>query len=143
MLNTITNSSPSNVNRPNANLNANNNALAVVNQFISTDKQQQNNSQIRQVSSLRLDELARSESRADSRTDRADDNSPRPPRSTRTNSNQRFVLSAEQSARLSRLRSGDSESQSVNNSSIKQYLSTQSLERRAEIESLVGVDLFV
>jgi len=137
MLNTITNSSPSNANRSNANLNARNNALTVVNQVISADRQQQNNNQIRQVNSLGLDELARS----DSRTGRADDNSPRATRSTRTNSNQRFVLSAEQSARLSRLRSGDSES--ANNSSINQYLSTQSLETREEIESLVGVDLFV
>jgi hypothetical protein len=143
MLNTITNSSPGNVNRTNANLNANNNALAVVNQAISADRQQQNNNQIRQVNSLRLDEPTRSDSKADSRTDRADDNSPRAARSTRTNFNPRFVLSAEQSARLSRLRSGDSENQSVNNSSINQYLSTQSIERRAEIESLVGVDLFV
>ncbi len=143
MLNTIANSSSSNANRTNANLNANNNALAVANQAISADRQQQNNNQIRQVNSLRLDELARSDSRTESRTIQADENSPRPARSIRTNANQRFVLSAEQSARLSRLRSGDSESQSVNNSSINQYLSTQSLERRAEIESLVGVDLFV
>ena len=140
MINTITNSSPSNVNRTNSNLNANNSVLAVVDQLISADRKQQNNNQIRQVKSLRLDELARPDSRVDSRTERVDDNSSR---ATRSTSNQRFVLSAEQSARLSRLRSGDSESQSVNNSSINQYLSTQSLERRAEIESLVGVDLFV
>jgi len=135
MLNTITNSSPSNVNRANANPKDNNSALAVVDQANSKDRQQQNNNQIRQVNSFRLDDATRN--------DRVDDSSPPSNRSTRTSSNQRFVLSAEQSARLSRLRSGERESQSVNNSSISQYLSTQSIERRQEIESLVGVDLLV
>ena len=139
MLNTITSNSPGSANRSNANLNTRNYSLAVVNQVISADRQQRSSNQIRQVNSLGLDELARS----DSITDRADDNSPRLAQSASTNSNQRFVLSAEQSARLSLLRSGDSESKSANNSSINQYLSTQSLERRAEIELLVGVDLFV
>ena len=139
MLNPIANRSLSEsvVNR--AFNNTNNNALAVVNRVNSADREQQNSNQIQQLNSLRLDES----NRTNSRINRVDDNSSQSSRSTRANSNQRFVLSAEQSASLSSLRSGEREQQSVSNSSIGQYLSTQNLEIREEIESLVGVDLLV
>ncbi len=117
---------------------ANDRELTVINPTITQDRQRQNNQQIRQVNTLTSEEITKTNS------DTRAVNNPQASsnRSIRTNSNQRFTLSADQSARLDRLRNGGERSNSTN-SSVNQYLETQSLSRRAEIESLVGVDLFV
>ncbi len=57
-------------------------------------------------------------------------------------SNRLFSLRPRQSQQSSNLQSRDASRQTTN-PSISQYLQTESLERRDEIESLVGVDVFV
>lgn len=58
-----------------------------------------------------------------------------------TQSKQLFSLSPRQSRQLNDLQNRESGRETTNRS-ISQYLETESLERREEIESLVGLDVF-
>ena len=57
-------------------------------------------------------------------------------------SNRLFSLAPRQSSQLSEFQNRESGTEATNRS-ISQYLETESLARREEIESLVGLDIFV
>ncbi len=127
---------------------ANKRPLKVINPSIGTRRLPENQSQAKQPNLLKLEKTAKSNSRIEvadvSRlsSSRSDFNA-----SNRLNTRQRFTLSADQSIRLSRIGGeGSQKKASINaaiNNSINQYLETQNLQRREEIETLVGFDLFV
>lgn len=123
---------------------ANNRRLKVVNPIVGTGRPQENHNQLKQANSLRLEKIAKSDSKTETTNPVRSATSP----SSRANTRQRFTLSAEQSDRLSQIRNNGSQKKNPANAhpfnaSINQYLETQNFQRREEIETLVGFDLFV
>jgi len=60
-----------------------------------------------------------------------------------TASNRVFKLSPSQSEQVSSLRSANSRVATSSNSSVSQYLQTAEISKKEELESLVGLDVFV
>ncbi len=61
----------------------------------------------------------------------------------RSESNRLFTLTPRENRQVSNLQSNAANGRRSNNSSISQYLETESLAKREEIESLVRLDIFI
>lgn len=118
---------------------ASNRPLKVINPAVGTRLLPENQSQTQQANLLKLEKTAKSAFKPETRDSTRSNANP----SAQANKRQRFTLSAEQSARLSQIRGEGSQKKAPTNTSIDQYLETQNLQRREEIETLVGFDLFV
>lgn len=59
------------------------------------------------------------------------------------NRRQLFTLNPEQNNQISRLQNNNTSGSRVNNSSISQYLQTENIPQRNELESLLQLDIFV